>query len=430
MGTIKIDPRDFISGPFRKCPKCSAEQFGVLMVSGNHYIRRCRERTCWYTQTIQLPELKKRIIYLDQFAISNMMKTLNPVVKGHERAAVDPFWRELFEMLNVVCRLQLAVCPDSDEHRNESLLSPFYAPLKRVYELFSHGSTFHDSEAIRYHQVAIIAKAWIRNEDPKFNFDAQEITYGRLHEWQERFIVSANVNYGDFVDGIRGDRERVHEGLGKCFATWQKEKPSFAVWFEEELTEWGPLVLRFYLNWIRQHVEMEQGNRPFDFDTYAPPRCAGLITGIKYIFQREGISEPDSVTKAGEFLLSRALAVAPFNCIQASLYAVMAAKAAAGQKEPPNRGTAADVNIVSTLLPYCDAMFIDNKCRALLSDIPQTHRLPYSARIFSPSLGNEFLQYLKEIKEACAPSDIRLVEEVYGPEWKEPYLNIFRAPTT
>jgi hypothetical protein len=426
MGTIKVDPRDFISGPFRKCPKCGAEQFGVLMVSGNHYLRRCRERTCWHTQRINLPEIKKKIIYLDQCAISNMMKALNPDVKGHERAVADPFWQELFELLNVLGMLQLVVCPDSDEHRNESLLSPFYAPLKRMYELLSHGSTFRDSEAIRYQQVATIAEAWIRGEAPKFNFDAQEISHRKLHEWQDRLIISVNIKYADLIDGIRAQRERVHEGLGKCFATWQKEKPSFAEWFDEEITAWGPSILQIYMNWLQQRAEMEQGHRPVDFETYMPPRCAGLITGIEHIFQRAGVPEPDSVSKAAEFLLSRALTEAPFNRISASLFAVMAAKAAAGQKEPPNRGTAADINIVSTLLPYCDAMFVDNKCRGLLSDIPQTHRLPYSTFIFSPNQGKEFLEYLKGIKDACTPAHIRIVEEVYGTGWKDPYLSIFQ----
>lgn len=427
MGTITVDPRDFISGPFRKCPKCGAEQFGVLMVSGNHYVRRCRERTCWYTQRIGLPEIKKRIIYLDQFAISNMMKALNPDVRGHERATADPFWRELFEVLHVVCRLQLVVCPDSNEHRNESLLSPFYAPLKRMYELFSHGCSFRDSEAIRYQQVVTIAEAWIRSEAPEFNFNAQGISYGRLHEWQDRFIISTNIKYADLVDGIRAERERVHEGLAKCFATWQKGKPSFAPWFEEEITAWGPSIFHIYVNWVKQRVEMELGNRPFDFEAYMRPRCAGLIIGIEHVFQQAGVSEPDSVSKAGEFLVSRALTEAPFNRISASLFAVMAAKAAAGQKAPPNRGTAADVNIVSTLLPYCDALFVDNQCRALLSDIPQTHRLPYSTRIFSPNQGKEFLEYLKDIQDACTPEHMRLVEEVYGPGWKKPYVSIFRS---
>src|SRR3989304_2807951 len=104
MGTIVIDPRDFIAGPFRNCPKCGGNEFGVLLVNGRQYIRRCRDRKCWYTETIGLPEIKKKVIYIDQFAISNMMKVLNPAVKGHELAATDPFWRELFELLDVICK--------------------------------------------------------------------------------------------------------------------------------------------------------------------------------------------------------------------------------------------------------------------------------------------------------------------------------------
>jgi hypothetical protein len=43
------------------------------------------------------------------------------------------------------------------------------------------------------------------------------------------------------------------------------------------------------------------------------------------------------------------------------MWAVIGQKAATGQKEPPNQGTVNDINIVSGLMPYCDAMLIDNK---------------------------------------------------------------------
>src|SRR5216684_3144705 len=111
--------------------------------------------------TVCLPEIRKRIVYVDQLAFSNIMKSLNPDVKGYERAVAEPFWKELFEMLGVVRHLQLVACPDSREHEHESLASPFYAALKRTYEHFSGGVSFHDAETIKIRQTVKLARAWL-----------------------------------------------------------------------------------------------------------------------------------------------------------------------------------------------------------------------------------------------------------------------------
>jgi len=44
------------------------------------------------------------------------MKVLSPEVKGHERAAEDPFGGRTTRDTDIVRRLQLGVCPDSSEH--------------------------------------------------------------------------------------------------------------------------------------------------------------------------------------------------------------------------------------------------------------------------------------------------------------------------
>jgi hypothetical protein len=120
MNEFVFDPRVFIRPPYITCPNCGAEvQFGVLMI-GWGYTRRCRE--CWFTERYDLPEIRKRVIYLDQMAISDMMKALNPACPAYER--VDPFWRELFEKLDVLKKLQVIVCPDSATHRAESAVAP------------------------------------------------------------------------------------------------------------------------------------------------------------------------------------------------------------------------------------------------------------------------------------------------------------------
>src|SRR5260370_42636779 len=99
-----------------------------------------------------------------------------------------------------------------------------------------------------------------------------------------------------------------------------------------------------------------------------PSQTTLMFEKLRYIFE-DAVGKEQSMASLAEFLRSGAINEAPFNVIAASMYASLAQKAAAGQKKVPNRGTFTDVNILSTLLPYCDAMFMDNGCRALLQDI-------------------------------------------------------------
>ena len=93
-------------------------------------MRRCRD--CWHQRDYRLPELRKKIIYLDQFVIGNSMKLENPVTKGHATVAADPFWRELHDLLFQLRHLQMICCPDSGSHEEESRTSPFNAELLSI----------------------------------------------------------------------------------------------------------------------------------------------------------------------------------------------------------------------------------------------------------------------------------------------------------
>jgi hypothetical protein len=223
--TIRIDPRDFTMRPYLRCPKCGAEEYGVLSIRDNWCDRRCR--ACWHTDTVDLPDIKKKIVYVDQLAFSNIMKFLSPAVKGHQRVTAEPFWKELFEILGVVCHLQLVACPESREHQYESLTSPFYKALKRTYEHFSHGVGFHDAETIRIRQVAALARAWLKNDPANFDFEPESITSDRLHAWSDRIFVTADATLSGAVDELRTRRSKSHQGLQEFFERWGKEKKSF-----------------------------------------------------------------------------------------------------------------------------------------------------------------------------------------------------------
>src|SRR4051812_47783235 len=39
----KFDPRDLISPPWKTCPACGKNKFGICIISGSRLMRRCRD---------------------------------------------------------------------------------------------------------------------------------------------------------------------------------------------------------------------------------------------------------------------------------------------------------------------------------------------------------------------------------------------------
>ncbi|MCI0561771.1 MAG: hypothetical protein MN733_25065 [Nitrososphaera sp.] len=417
MGTIVIDPADFISGPFRVCPKCEQDTFGILMISDRRFHRRCKLKNCWNTETFELPQIRKQVLYLDQFAISNMMKFRTPAAKGHERVKADPFWSELCGKVEHLCQVQLLSCPDSAEHRNESLISPFYRSLKDTYEQFSGGVTFRPAEYIRRKQVHEVLTAWLNKQEPRHDFDAEKVTSGRIHAWQGRIQITVSTNWDEFIDELRQARDRTHKELAAVYADWQKNKPTFDQAFELETSSYQCQLLKMFVEVFvsdnAKREEMVAGLRPFDLEVFLPSQPSMLMATILGTIERHK-SAGDVHATAIEFLKSGLINSIPANIISGSLWASFAVKAGAGEKVGPNRGAAADVEIVSTLLPYCDAVFIDNHCRSLYEDIPKNRKLPFPTRIFSLSNKDDLLRYLNAIESSASQEHRQLVAELYG----------------
>ena len=113
------------------------------------------------------------------------------------------------------------------------------------------------------------------------------------------------------------------------------------------------------------------------------------------------------------------------NEISTRLFAAIAYAAANHQRNPPDRGIFNDINVVSAYLPYCDAMLIDNRIRAMVQSLPRAYALNYSCRLFSKSNGQEFLAYLCSIEQDADPFVLALVRQVYGEDWPRPFLSMY-----
>lgn len=429
---VTISPKDFIFEPYIQCPKCGKQSFGVLMVRSDSYIRRCAE--CFFPKgheqpiVYPLPELRKKIIYIDQLGISNMMKALNPDTKAHQEGRVPTFWLKLFERLDSLVKLQLVLCPDSSFHDWESSLSPFADSLKRMYEHLSYGVSFYDPDTIRRFQIMDQLEIWLgRLEKPRLEVD--RIVRGEINAWQERIRISVNSQaWPELIQELRNNRELAEQQLTAVFGRWQREKArSFDDWYEEERQAAKTVLIELYKKHLKTYMTMALGLAEVNPMELLPSWATLTMHDLQDRLGRLGIQQDEAFKKIGEFLNSEAFMAAPYTEISAMLYAGMARKAASGRKRPPGRGFFTDVNIISTLLPYCDAMFVDNECRMLLTESPIPERLRYGTKVFSSATGEEFLAFLNSIEAAASPEHLRAVEEVYGPDWAKPYTEMYQS---
>jgi hypothetical protein len=102
---VKSDP--FLSPPYRDCPECRTKGgFGVLMVNRRSYVLRCYH--CRTKEAIPLPPVGRRLIYLDQLALSNLTKAQG---QASPKSDEERFWRAALERLSRLVRLQLLSCP-------------------------------------------------------------------------------------------------------------------------------------------------------------------------------------------------------------------------------------------------------------------------------------------------------------------------------
>ena len=418
-----VDMRNFIGPPYWPCPKCGKDTFGVMIISRDSYMRRCRD--CWHKQDYRLPRLKKKIIYLDQFVISDLVKLKNPTTSAQAKLADDPFWQELYDLIFQLRHLQMICCPDSWSHQEESRLSNMNADLKEMYERLSGGNSFEQFDGIKAKQIGELARAWSEGSEPQFNFDPRSVLSKDPDEWNERFYITFQDNPFVTESGIRQTRQAHHANIARLFANvWAKEVHDFDYWYDLERTDYQRAIARSVVQNLQERQEVIASIDPQKqmsmeaLNRFLPSFAEGLLTNIMDImrFPREGgvrlLEEQAKLLES--FSKANRISEAPFLKLQAMMYAVIAMRASAGQREPPDEGMTTDIDNVAHLLPYCDAMFMDKECRALMLNVPMRVRTDDAKKLYSMQIKDEFLAFLREIRDSITVDHVQAIREVYG----------------
>jgi hypothetical protein len=423
MGGIRFNPRDMIMPPFKTCPKCGKTEFGVHGIHGDRVLRRCRD--CWYHHNVRLPPIHKKIIYLDQFVISEFAKLKNPAARGHEKVRANPFWQQAYDLLFQLRQLQMICCPDSWSHQEESRISSINADLKKMYENLSGGITFGSFDGIKSMQIAELARSWVERREPVFDFNARRVLSSDPNEWNQRYYITFQDNPFVIPANILRSRKVLHGEIARLFTdVWGKQKRTFDYWYNLERTEYQKVLAQAAMKSQRERWEVARSFQPdkemplAQLDKIMPSFAETLLGSILHIFQfpREGgmRSQGEIAALMKGFKEANPIADAPFLKLQALMYSVIATRAAAGQKSPPNEGMATDIDTVAHILPYSDAMFVDNECRALLLNIPKRLQPTWVSRVYSMRVKDDFLAFLREIRNSITREHLIGLREAYG----------------
>jgi len=353
-------------------------------------------------QSRELPRLApKRILYLDQMAISNLLKSTLPRHRAKftedNPATQFGYWPKLLDRLEHLVHLNLLACPRSSIHDLESAFNDrLSGSLRSFHEQLAADVKLGHHEMVQRFQLEAACRGWLSGEAAE-PLERGAVVNGTLDGWLDRFIVNAyHPVIPEELEALRANRELLSERWQDSFERWCERGPlAFETLLCEEEAGYGPGLAK----------------QPFSSD---------VMIGLRAQMEQHGIPQAQWTTQIQAFLHSEAPACTDFARITASMIAALAWRAGRRQLGKPTRGLTADLRAIASYLPYVDAMFLDNECARMLRESPLNESLPYNTQIFSVESRDELFDWLTDVADEAPQGHVELVERVYGPRWLEP----------
>lgn len=393
------------------------------MICDRHYVRRCVN--CWFDKSLPLSPVKKRIIYLDQFVISNMMKELDPTCT-HSAG----FYRNLFERLDRLSKLQLIVCPDSPVQDHESVVDTRYEKMRSVFRQLSNGVSFHDPITILHAQIMRAFRCWLNDEPCQADLDRNFVLTKNPDVWQDWYRIDLNYTLPGLAQELRTKSTIVTERLHETCLQWQNDKDfSFEETFQNEIAGGAKLIWEQNSRYTAHYAAVATKQAPFDDEVCFPPPGAMLVSRMMSELSSNLMTSFEDRSRAiGTFFSSEQFRAVPAARISALFWATIAREIHAGRKPErfPKSSMYNDIDVVAVYSRFCDAMFVDREISHLVKQRELKDELGTVIHFFSLRKNEraEFLNYLEDIERGASPDHLHLVEEVYGPDYAEPYVDL------
>jgi hypothetical protein len=358
-----------------------------------------------------LPEIDKKVIYIDQFVFSELFK----LKAGTRREdTLTPFWREVDRLLHRVVHLQQAVLPHSNIHHAETVVSAWPRELREAYEAMGGDIRFVDTTDVQMREITEFATAYVEQREPRLTFDVDEVLSGRRNKWLPNMRVVVGADYSRFAAGTRQRRDTVGRSIDELITSWRDRGLGFDEVLNIELNAYHHSRVEALMAWRANYERAEASADPFEFLNQSMSHICREVSLLDQLFRKAGIPDDSHDIARNSFWLWDRNREMPFGRILAYMFAALAGQVKAGRKKGVSAGFMNDVEAVAAYAPFVDAMFIDKECALLLTQGRPARELQFKARIFSLTNRDEFLVYLESLEAQADEETRQHAKVIYG----------------
>lgn len=386
------------------CPGCGGRNtYGNVMIPGGEYVfRGCGQ--CSYSSKVYLPELRKKVVYLDQFLLSGAFRG------GDSRFA------EVVERVSKMCSLQLLVAPYSSVHEDETHLwrghdGRSHAHLMDFIKQTSRGSEFKSSHEVERTQIIKGFQAFLAGNPAGYLLEERDAIEGDIHGWDDYYRIEVGQYMGD-IEEIRRLKAQAVQMLVDVFDDWQQSINTFEQDLALEIADAGRFYVQAYLEFVQR---IGHGDYAALLNS---PVMSMVVENMRYCLPRNTPLEA-ALTKCVEFFATEHFAQLPSEWLSARIYATqkgMVKRGAYANRETAiNRlsGYFYDVKHIATYAPYCDAFFMDQAMADLVRQPTIKLEQRYGTRVFSLNNLDDFLAWLDDLEVGMTPDHIAGLRNAY-----------------
>jgi hypothetical protein len=346
-----------------------------------------------------LPSPKKKVVYVDTFALSHMHGC---IVRGNPGP-----WAEAYEALELAVREQAIACPWSWHHALELALTPHARDIAILTEPLAAGVQFRHYKTIQRFQAEVSFELWLDGRqidktviDPSTGFECDP------HCWatnERTSLVYPDRRDVDVLAARRAAKQAHKEGYAKLNERRAAARMTFEEILEEERTALGPILWEGYAAYMRRHIDLFFFNKRDD-ELLIDAEDHALCSSLKDIaMEKLQLSLGDANRKVREYLHSHDFMDIPSENLGSRLFAVLGERFLAPKNVPRVKPSdVTDIAIVERYAPYCDAMLLD----ASMADIARHPKARLEAICMHPvsifngrSELNAFLGWIEDARD-------------------------------